>query len=91
MTEIEQLENLQARQLELLAAMKKTDGIASKCTKLGKPFKDEYPNEYDDYIAANTEYNSNEADIERLKNIITNQKENSAENGLDINSPSNNQ
>ena len=61
------LENLQKRQLELLAIMTKSDAHSAKCSKLGISFKKEYPEEFDDYQKANLEYNKNEKIIEKLK------------------------
>ena len=63
----ENLSRLQARQLELLALMGKSDVHAAKCAKLGIKFSDEYPDELKEYEAANAEYNSNEVTIAELK------------------------
>lgn len=67
MTNEENLSRLQARQLELLALMGKSDAHAAKCAKLGVKFSDEYPDELKEYEAANAEYNSNEEVISTLK------------------------
>jgi hypothetical protein len=67
MTNEENLSRLQARQLELLALMGKSDAHAAKCAKLGVKFSDEYPDELKEYEAANAEYNSNEDAISALK------------------------
>ena len=67
MTNEENLSRLQARQLELLALMDKSDAHAAKCAKLGIKFSDEYPDELKEYEAANAEYNSNEVTIAELK------------------------
>ena len=47
--------------------MSKSDAHASKCSKLNISFKDEYPTEYDEYVAAREQYNVNEAEIQKLK------------------------
>ncbi len=60
MTTTEQIATLESRQLELLKAMRQSDAHASKCTKLGKSFAEEYPEEHAAYAAANDEYNGNE-------------------------------
>ena len=70
MTNEENLSRLQARQLELLALMSKSDAHAAKCAKLGVKFSDEYPNEQKEYEAANAEYNSNESAITALEEDI---------------------
>ena len=67
MTNEENLSRLQARQLELLALMGKSDAHAAKCAKLGVKFSDEYPDDLAEYEAANAEYNSNEETISALK------------------------
>ena len=71
MTNEENLSRLQARQLELLALMSKSDAHAAKCAKLGVKFSDKYPNDLAEYEAANVEYNSNESAIAELKVQIT--------------------
>ena len=75
MTNEENLSRLQARQLELLALMGKSDTHAAKCAKLGVKFSDEYPNELKEYEAANAEYNSNEEVILTLKIQIQSESE----------------
>ena len=75
MTNEENLSRLQARQLELLALMGKSDAHAAKCAKLGVKFSDEYPNELKEYEAANAEYNSNEEVISTLKIQIQSESE----------------
>ena len=67
MTNEENLSRLQARQLELLALMGKSDAHAAKCAKLGVKFSDEYPDDLKEYEAASAEYNSNEETISALK------------------------
>ena len=67
MTNEENLSRLQARQLELLALMGKSDTHAAKCAKLGVKFSDEYPDELKEYEAANAEYNDNETMLAQLQ------------------------
>ncbi len=45
MSNKEQLEQLQARQVELQTIMARSDAHAAKCIKLGKRFSTEYPEE----------------------------------------------
>ena len=70
MTNEENLSRLQARQLELLALMGKSDTHAAKCAKLGVKFSDEYPDDLKEYEAANAEYNSNEETISAINTEI---------------------
>ena len=63
----EQIKILEIRQLELQAIMASSDARASKCTKNGISFREVYTTEYADYIAANQEYNANEAKLVELK------------------------
>ena len=65
-----QLQQLEERQLELLAVMSESDAHAAKCAKLGKKFATAYPEDYAAYIAANEEYNANEAKIAEAKLAI---------------------
>lgn len=66
----EQLNALESRQLELQRIMSSSDAHAAKCTKLGKKFSTQYPDDYTAYLAANEEYNANEVLIEELKREI---------------------
>ena len=66
----EQLQQLEERQLELLAVMSESDAHAAKCAKLGKKFATAYPEDYAAYIAANEEYNANETKIAEAKLAI---------------------
>lgn len=65
-----QLQQLEERQLELLSVMSESDAHAAKCAKLGKKFATVYPEDYAAYIAANEEYNANEAKIAEAKLAI---------------------
>ena len=47
--------------------MSKSDAHASKCSKLNISFKDEYPTEYDEYVAAREQYNTNQERIAELE------------------------
>ena len=63
----EELNQLQSRQLELLAIMGKSDAHAAKCAKLDLDFKTTYPDDLAEYEVANAEYNSNESEIAAIK------------------------
>ena len=62
-----QIDRLKERQKALEAAMAKSDphlwGVLKKTLEA---FRKAYPNDYDEYIAANTEYNTNEATLAEL-------------------------
>ena len=60
---------IQERLLELASIMSKSDAHASKCTKLGISFKDEYPDEYNEYTQAREDYNSLENEIIALESV----------------------
>lgn len=51
------------RQNELKKIMASSDAYASKCLKLGLPFKETYPTKYEEYVKANEEYNKNQLDM----------------------------
>lgn len=70
MSNKEQLEQLQARQVELQTIMARSDAHAAKCIKLGKKFSTEYPEEKSAYEAANAEYNANEVVVAELEAAI---------------------
>lgn len=63
----QQINILESRQLELRAVMAKSDDRASKCSKSGLDFRATYPLDYEEYEAANAEYNKNEQTLARLK------------------------
>jgi len=63
----ENISALESRQLELLAIMASSDAHAAKCAKLSKKFSTQYPEEYQEYLAANEEYNANEITLADLK------------------------
>jgi len=58
---------LEKRQNELLAEMSKSDAHALKCSKLGKSFAEEYPEDFAGYEAARAEYNDNEGRLAELR------------------------
>lgn len=63
----QQINNLESRQLELRAIMAKSDDRAAKCIKSGLDFRATYPLDYEEYEAANAEYNENEKALADLK------------------------
>ena len=65
----ERLIRIQEQLLELASIMVKSDAHASKCTKLGISFKDEYPNEYNEYTQAREDYNQLESEIITLESV----------------------
>ena len=65
----ERMARIQERLFELASIMGKSDAHASKCVKLGLSYKDNYPNEYDDYIKAREDYNQLESEIITLKSV----------------------
>lgn len=66
----EEIQRLEERQLELLSVMRRSDDHAVKCSKLGLPFEHEYPEEHAAYVAANAEYNANEARAAELAALL---------------------
>lgn len=58
---------LESRQLELRAIMAKSDDRAAECIKSGLDFRATYPLDYEEYEAANAEYNRNEQALAELK------------------------
>ena len=65
----EKIARIQERLFELAGIMSKSDAHASKCTKLGISYKDNYPNEYKEYIKAREDYNSLENEIITLESV----------------------
>ena len=65
----ERMARIQERVLELVSVMSKSDAHASKCTKLGISYKDNYPNEYNEYIKAREDYNQLEKDLATLESV----------------------
>ena len=63
----ERMARIQERLLELASVMSKSDAHASKCTKLGISYKDNYPNEYKEYTQAREEYNNLENELAALE------------------------
>ena len=62
----EKIEALEAEKLAMSAAMRESDGRASKCAKLGISFEDTYPKDYNAYKVANERYNAIEAELAPL-------------------------
>ena len=65
----ERMARIQERMLELASVMSKSDAHASKCTKLGLSYKDNYPNEYDEYTQAREDYNQLEKELVALESV----------------------
>ena len=65
----ERMARTQERLLELASIMSKSDAHASKCVKLGLSYKDNYPNEYKEYIKAREDYNQYEKDLVTLESV----------------------
>ena len=60
---------IQEQLLELASIMSKSDAHASKCTKLGISYKDNYPNEYKEYTQAREDYNQLEKELATLESV----------------------
>ena len=72
MTRIEKedrIARIQEQLLELASIMSKSDAHASKCVKLGLSYKDNYPNEYEEYTQAREDYNQLEKDLAALESV----------------------
>ena len=65
----EKMARIQEQLLELASVMSKSDAHASKCVKMGLSYKDNYPNEYDEYIKAREDYNQLEKDLAALESV----------------------
>ena len=65
----ERMARIQERLLELASVMSKSDAHASKCVKLGLSYKDNYPNEYDEYTQAREDYNQLEKELVALDSV----------------------
>ena len=65
----ERMARIQERLLELTSIMSKSDAHASKCVKLGLSYKDNYPNEYNEYTQVREDYNQLEKDLATLESI----------------------
>lgn len=65
----QQINELQTRQLELRAIMASSDERAAKCVKNGVSFRETYPEDFEQYEAANAEYNDNERKLAELEAI----------------------
>lgn len=71
----EQVRLLNERMFALAHTMSESDAHASKCTKLGLSYKDNYPNEYDEYIKAREDYNQLEKDLAALESVEVEEEE----------------
>ena len=65
----ERMARIQEQLLELASIMSKSDAHASKCVKLGLSYKDNYPDEYNEYTQAREEYNSLENELAALESV----------------------
>ena len=65
----ERMARIQEQLLELASIMSKSDAHASKCVKLGLSYKDNYPNEYDEYTQAREDYNQLEKELVALESV----------------------
>ena len=65
----ERMARIQERLLELASVMSKSDAHASKCVKLGLSYKDNYPNEYNEYTQVREDYNQLEKDLATLESV----------------------
>ena len=65
----ERMARIQERLLELASIMSKSDAHASKCVKLGLSYKDNYPNEFNEYTKAREDYNNLEKDLTALESV----------------------
>ena len=81
----EEIQRLEERQLELLSVMRRSDDHAVKCSKLGRPFGQDYPDEYTAYVAANAEYNVNEARLAELSAMLESKEVESLRTGETFN------
>ena len=70
----ERMARIKERLLELASVMSKSDAHASKCVKLGLSYKDNYPNEYDEYTQAREDYNQYEKDLVTLESVEVEEK-----------------
>ena len=71
----ELLRKANEQQINLLSVMAKSDAHASKCSKLGFVFSDEYPQEYAEYCSAREKYNANEERIAELESACIEEEE----------------
>lgn len=73
MTTQVKIDRLKERLLALEATMAKSDAHLCKCAKLGVTFVDTYPAEYEEYKAANEEYNKVELEVKELQAQLDNE------------------
>lgn len=76
MSTSEEIKKLEERQIVLKYEMAKSDphlwGVLKKTLET---FKENYPNDYDEYIAANDEFNDNEVKLSELRAKLDSEKE----------------
>ena len=65
----EKMTRIQEQLIELASIMSKSDAHASKCVKLGLSYKDNYPDEYNEYTQAREDYNQLEKDLAALESV----------------------
>ena len=63
----EAITRLTGEQMSLRAIMAESDAHAAKCIKLGKTFKKEYPEEYEQYETARERYNAIDGELAALE------------------------
>ena len=63
----EAITRLTEEQISLRAIMAESDAHAAKCIKLGKTFKKEYPEEYEQYETARERYNAIDGELTALE------------------------
>ena len=73
MTTQVKIDRLKERLLALEATMAKSDAHLCKCAKLGVTFAETYPAEYEEYKAANEEYNKVELEARGLQAQLDNE------------------
>lgn len=76
MSTSEEIKKLEERQIVLKCEMAKSDphlwGILKKILEI---FRENYPNDYAEYIAANDEFNDNEVKLSELRAKLKSEKE----------------
>ena len=65
------LQHLNEQQFKLKKEIERGDEHAIKCIKFGYIYSERYPQEYEDYLVALKAYNDNEAEIQQLQAIET--------------------
>ena len=60
-------QKIKAGEMSFADVMAKSDDRAAKCSKSGLDFRATYPLDYEEYEAANAEYNANEKTLAELR------------------------